>query len=156
MLKNSSTYLIFFISIGIHSFSQDENYYTVKFKKCANQFYDAHLKKQVYYNAEIEPRFPGGNAQLMRYLGKELQYPAIKDSLQEMQTSALVDFIVDTNGSIIKPVIVKNNRMTSLSAFDLEFLRTIKKMPRWEPGKCAGRKVPVKFRLQINVETASE
>jgi len=56
-------------------------------------------------------------------------YPKTKDSLQEMQILTMADFIVDINGMIIKPQIVRRKNKIQLSPFELEFIKTIKKCP---------------------------
>jgi hypothetical protein len=70
-----------------------------------DHYYYTSLKKNVYYSVYTKPTFPGGAGRYMFFLNKQFKFPATKKTLQEMQTSTLVDLIVDIVGSIIRPEI---------------------------------------------------
>lgn len=76
------------------------------------------LKKTIVYNPDFKPMFPGGPAAYMRYLNKEFKYPK-GNGLNEMQTSTMADFIVDVDGTILKPRIVNRFSKSGLTRFDI-------------------------------------
>ena len=131
---------------------QHGNYYTESFKKCKDKYYDKSLKKTIVYNADLKPMFPGGPSAYMRYLNKTFKFPEQKGNIEDVQTSTMVDFIVDVDGQILNPKIVKQLSNDGLTEFESEFLRVIRNMPKWIPGKCHNKVIPVIIRLPIIVE----
>jgi len=100
-------------------------------------------------HVEQMPLFPGGEAELMRWLSSNITYPTI-DIEQGIQGRVVLKFVVRSDGSIDDVQIVK-----SLSpSCDKEAVRTVKKMPNWIPGRQNGNPVsvwytlPIQFRLQ--------
>jgi protein TonB len=103
----------------------------------------------IYDVVQQMPQFPGGDAELMRYLSDNMQYPqiAIEHGLQGTVT---VRFAVMSDGSIGNISVVSSpDKILSEEAE-----RVIKGMPRWIPGMQNGKQVnvyyhvPVQFRLQ--------
>ena len=75
------------------------------------------------------PQFPGGAAEFMKWLTKNLKYP---QSAQQMKVKGRVvaEFIVNKDGSVTDLQLVEHLNM----ACDNEVLRVLKMMPKWEPG----------------------
>ena len=65
---------------------------------------------------------------------------------KEIQGSVFVTFIVNKDGSINNPTILRGIG----SGCDEEAIRVVKLMPNWEPGKIKGKPVPVQYNLPIN------
>jgi len=88
--------------------------------------------------------FPGGNEALMKWLSKNLKYPA---SAQEngIQGRVLVQFVVNKDGSIVEPKVLRSVD----PALDKEALRVVSTMPKWQPGKQRGKTVRVRFTLPV-------
>jgi protein TonB len=102
-------------------------------------------EEDIYVVVEDAPQFPGGTQAMGEYLKKNQIYP---DSCRKnnVQGRVLVTFIVEKNGSITKPVVVKSvNRL-----FDTEALRLVSEMPKWKPGKHNGETCRVKYTIPIN------
>ena len=98
-----------------------------------------------YTVVEDQPEFPGGAAALYEYLSKNIKYPAICRE-NNIQGRAVVVFIVNRDGSIVEPEVVKSvNPM-----LDKEALRVISNMPKWKPGLQFGKPVRVKFTVPVN------
>ena len=99
---------------------------------------------EIFEIVENMPEFPGGMAELMKFLQQNIRYPeqAQKDSIQGR---VIVQFVVDKTGKITNPVI---SRSVS-SELDAEAIRVIKAMPLWTPGEQKGEPVNVKFTLPI-------
>lgn len=105
--------------------------------------------KTVYPFTSIEkmPLFPGGNDQILGYIGREFRYPeeARRDHIGGVIE---VGFVVDEEGRVTKPEVLKGIG----AGCDEELLRLIKAMPKWEPGEQNGVKVPVYYVLPLNLK----
>ena len=98
-----------------------------------------------YTVVEDQPEFPGGAAALYEYLSKNIKYPAICRE-NNIQGRVVVVFIVNRDGSIVEPEVVKSvNPM-----LDKEARRVISNMPKWKPGLQFGKPVRVKFTVPVN------
>lgn len=97
-----------------------------------------------YFDSHVMPQFPGGENELMRYLGKSIRYPT---SAQRKKISGIVivSFIVETDGSLKDIEVVKSVQ----DDLDAESVRVIKSMPFWVPGLQEGETVPVTFTVPI-------
>ena len=106
---------------------------------------DVVVEDEIYVAVENMPEFPGGTAQLMKYLSSRIKYPTIS---QEMGTSGkvIVQFVVDKDGSITSPEVVRGVD----PYLDKEALRVISTMPKWKPGEQNGKKVRVKFTVPVS------
>ena len=99
---------------------------------------------EVFQVVENMPEFPGGMAELMKFLQQNIKYPeqAQKDSIQGR---IIVQFVINKMGQVTNPTIVR-----SVSPeLDAEALRVTNAMPLWTPGKQKGKAVNVKFTLPI-------
>lgn len=99
---------------------------------------------QIFTYVEQMPEYPGGHAQLMKYLAENLHYP---EEAVENGTSGkvIVDFIIRADGSITDITIKRGIG----DGCDEEALRVIKNMPHWIPGKQNGIPVNVSYTLPI-------
>lgn len=99
---------------------------------------------EVFEIVEQNPMFPGGNEALMKWLSKNLKYPA---SAQEngIQGRVLVQFVVNKDGSIVEPKVIRSVD----PALDKEAMRVVSAMPKWQPGKQRGKTVRVRFTLPV-------
>ena len=94
-----------------------------------------------------KPQFPGGKESLERFLNKNLRYPiTLKE--QHIRGRVICQFVVNTNGSISDIEVVRSNN----PAFNVEALRVIELMPRWEPGLLNDQPVRVLYTLPINFD----
>ena len=95
------------------------------------------------------PEFPGGQAAMMKWLSKNINYPPIAAE-NNIQGRVMVSFVVEPNGSISNVKIVRGVDPN----LDKEAMRVVGKMPKWKPGMQTGKPVrarftlPVQFRLQ--------
>ena len=113
----------------------------------------------IFQVVEIEPEFPGGMAELMKYLEKNLRYPQICKE-QGVQGRVIVQFVVNTDSTITDVDVIKPVN----PHLDEEAVRVVKAMPKWNPGKQRGEPVrvqlflPITFRLPkdtVKVDTVS-
>lgn len=94
------------------------------------------------------PEYPGGMGEFVRWLSKNLQYPASARQLKQ-QGRVVVSFIVNRDGTISDAKIARS----ASSLFNAEAMRVIRMMPRWKPGVQGGKPcrtmvaVPIVFEL---------
>ena len=97
------------------------------------------------------PQFPGGEAELHKYIISELQYP-LEARINKESGEVLVVFSVGMDGYISGVRVVRSVS----ESLDAEAVRVVSKMPVWIPGKKNGRTVraemsiPIKF--SVNYE----
>lgn len=99
---------------------------------------------KVHEHVEVMPQFPGGNVELMRYLGTNIKYPTIAAE-NGIQGRVVLKFVVSKDGSISNIQIVRSLDPSS----DKEAIRVIKGMPKWIPGMQNGHPVAVYFTLPV-------
>ena len=88
--------------------------------------YDAPVDIRV---VEDLPKFPGGAAEFMKWLTKNLKYPASAQQ-QKVKGRVVAEFIVNKDGSVSDLQVVEHLNL----ACDNEVLRVLRMMPNWEPG----------------------
>ncbi len=97
----------------------------------------------IFLFPEFFPKFPGGTDSLRAFMLRETQYP--DDPLLDAGGVVRVKFIVDKDGSIIKPVVI-----TSLHPkCDEEAVRVVLSMPKWQPGTLRGLPVRCYYDLPV-------
>ena len=99
---------------------------------------------KVYDIVEQMPSFPGGPAELMKWLSSHIQYPTIAIDIC-IQGTVIVAFIVEPDGSVSNAKLVRSVD----PCIDQEALRVVRQMPKWNPGKRAGVPVRVRYCLPI-------
>jgi periplasmic protein TonB len=104
----------------------------------------APVSEEPFLVVEQNPDFPGGSAALQRFLAQNLRYPA-PASRANVSGRVFVGFVVNANGSIADVQLLRGIGF----GCDEEAKRVIELMPRWKPGKQAGRAVRVRFTLPI-------
>ena len=102
-------------------------------------------EEEIFMVVEDQPEFPGGTAALLDYLRKNIKYPAICRE-NNIQGRVLVTFIVNKDGAIVEPEVVKSVH----PQLDREALRVISSMPNWKPGSQRGKPVRVKYTVPVN------
>ncbi|MBR3660186.1 MAG: energy transducer TonB [Bacteroidaceae bacterium] len=102
-------------------------------------------EEDIFMVVEDQPEFPGGTAALLEYLRKNIKYPAICRE-NNIQGRVLVTFIVNKDGAIVEPEVVKSVN----PSLDKEALRVISTMPNWKPGSQRGKPVRVKYTVPVN------
>lgn len=98
----------------------------------------------VHLAPEEEPKFPGGEKGLIRYIQNEVSYPD-EAKKEGAEGTVVVNFVVDQEGKIEETEIAKS--VSDL--LDQEALRVVRNMPEWQPGRQRGDKVQVRMNLPI-------
>ena len=99
---------------------------------------------------EEMPMFPGGMQELMKFLQKEVKYPAEAQD-KGIQGRVVVQFVVNKDGSITDAKVVKSVD----PLLDAESLRVVNAMPNWTPGKDKGEPVRTRFTLPVSFRLAN-
>lgn len=99
---------------------------------------------KIFYAVEQQAEFPGGLQAMMKFLQKNIKYPASAKRMG-IEGRVFVKFIVDKEGGISNMEIVKGIN----ADLDKEAMRVIKLMPPWKPGKQNGRAVKSQFVLPV-------
>ena len=94
---------------------------------------------------ENMPEFPGGDLGLMKYIQRNVKYPAIAKEYN-ITGKVYVSFIVDKSGSVTNVKVVRGVDKN----LDAEALRVVKSLPKYKPGKQRGIAVRVMFTIPIN------
>lgn len=97
-----------------------------------------------YTLVEEAPQYPGETKELLNYLSSSVKYP--EKAMKEGKSGrVIVQFVVNTDGSITEPVIVRPVD----PELDAEAIRVISGMPNWIPGKVEGKPVRTRFVLPV-------
>ena len=100
----------------------------------------------IFNKPEVLPEFAGGSNKLMEYISTNIKYPEKAMKKGKIGTS-YISFIVDKTGEV-KNVSLKKG-IQGCAACDEEALRVVKAMPKWIPGKQAGKFVDVQYVLPV-------
>ena len=108
------------------------------------------MDEQVFTVVEKMPSFPGGDAELLKYIATNIKYPKESKDNGE-QGRVICSFVVGRNGSINNPEVLRG--VTPL--LNEEAIRVINTMPRWNPGMQRGKAVAVKYTVPITFRLKS-
>ena len=94
--------------------------------------------EKVFDMVEQMPQFPGGQAEMMQFISKNMKYPTIA---QENGTQGRVtcQFVVGADGKVRDVKVLRG----------VEAVRVIMSMPKWIPGKQNGKAVSVKYTIPV-------
>ena len=93
---------------------------------------------------EQMPQFPGGDAELMKYMQSNLVYPPVAVE-NGIQGRVILRFVVSKTGNIEQIQVLRSPD----PSLEKEAIRVVKSMPKWVPGKQNGVSVPVYFTLPV-------
>ena len=105
---------------------------------------EAPVEEEVFDMVEQAPQFPGGPAELMGWLSKNIRYPVIAQE-NGIQGRVICQFVVGSDGSV-RDIKVMRGVDPSL---DKEAIRVIQSMPKWIPGRQNGKAVSVRYTLPV-------
>lgn len=102
------------------------------------------IQQEPYSFVEQMPSFPGGEAEMHRFIREHYKYPPTSYDEGE-QGKIIVKFIISKTGDIKDIQAVKGSvRCDSL-------ISVIKRMPRWNPGKHNGQAVDVYYTIPLHI-----
>ena len=101
--------------------------------------------EEFFMVVENMPEFPGGDLGLMKFIQKNVRYPAIAKEYN-ITGKVYVSFIVDKQGNVTNVKIVRGVDKN----LDAEAVRVVSSLPKYKPGKQRGKAVRVMFTIPIN------
>jgi TonB family protein len=107
--------------------------------------------KLVYYKAEVDPSYAGGQDELEKFLKDNLQYPQ-EARENGIEGTVFVDFVINEKGKVRE--VVASDVVGEDVGFSLkeEAVRVVAAMPGWKAGKQHGAPVDVSFSIPITFE----
>lgn len=102
---------------------------------------------EIFTIVEEQAEFPGGIAELGKYIQKNLQDPAMAREAG-ISGKCFLKFVVNENGEISNVEVLKG--VSGCSDCDKEAVRVVKSMPKWKAAKMTGRSVKCYFNLPIS------
>ena len=104
-------------------------------------------KTEPFVVVDEMPLFPGGDVALLKYIAENTVYPD-SAKLHNTQGRVIARFVVDIDGSVKMASILKGVG----PYLDEEALRVVNSLPRFSPGKQAGKEVPVWYMVPISFQ----
>jgi len=94
---------------------------------------------------DTQPAFPGGEKEMMLFMGRNLRYPATAQRAG-IQGTVLLSFTVMADGSIEAIKVLK----ALGGGLDEEAIRMVKKMPAWKPALANNVPVAASYLFPVN------
>lgn len=106
-----------------------------------------------YEAVEQMPSFPGGDAEMFRFVSNNMRIPKIPDSLITENLTTVVRFVIAKTGEIKDIEPLERYKGTILSD---TLVNIVKRMPRWNPGRQNGQPVDVYFSIPLRIHPNRE
>jgi TonB family protein len=101
-------------------------------------------KETPFVVVENMPMFPGGDQELLRYIGENTKYPEVA-KVNNIQGRVIIRFCVTAKGGISQISVLKGVS----PELDAEAMRVVKTLPDFVPGSQGGKPVPVWYMVPI-------
>ena len=101
-------------------------------------------EKVIFQVVEEMPEFPGGMAEAMKFLAKNIKYPVAAQEAK-IEGRVIVQFVVERDGGVSDVKVMRGVN----PELDAEAIRVVSMMPKWIPGKQRGKAVAVKYTMPI-------
>lgn len=105
---------------------------------------EAEKEEVPFVVVEEMPSYPGGDAELLKYIGEHTQYPEVAKE-NNIQGRVIVRFCVTAKGGVSQVSILKGVD----PELDAEAIRVVNTLPAFKPGKQGGKPVPVWYMVPI-------
>jgi protein TonB len=106
---------------------------------------------KVYETVEQMPEYPGGVVEMMKFLQRNIQYPA-NAAKNEVEGRVILQFVVEKDGQIGDVKVVRSVD----PELDAEAMRVVKSMPNFIPGRQDGKPVAVLYTIPISFKLQSK
>lgn len=103
-------------------------------------------KEEIFTVVEQNPEFPGGVAEMYKFINSKIQYPQMEKE-NGIDGTIYMTFVVNKAGKISDVKVLRGK--AGGKGLEKEAERVISLMPDWKPGKQNGREVSVQFNLPI-------
>lgn len=140
------------LSIGFPSFQSREiavkdiqDGMKIKLKNLPSEEVKGKTEGEIFTVVEEMPSFPGGLQELMKFISKEVKYPAEAQE-KGIQGRVILSMVIDKEGNVNDIKVLRGVD----PLLDNEAIRVIKSMPKWTPGKQKGKAVNVKYTIPVS------
>ena len=103
--------------------------------------------REVFVVVEEMPSFPGGDAELFKFIYDNIKYPELAKE-NNIQGKVILRFCVTYKGTVDQVSVVRGVD----PSLDQEAIRVIKMLPLWKPGKQGGKPVNVWYSVPISFQ----
>ena len=132
-------------AIEVTTYKKGEKRPKTKIDTTNEVVYNKVVKKEApFVVVEEMPEFPGGRDAMRPWIEANIKYPA-EAAKAGIEGNVYVSFTVNAAGKVTDAVVTKSVS-PSLSS---EAVRVISSMPKWKPGKQAGKPVAVKYNVPV-------
>ena len=108
------------------------------------------VKEEIFTVVEQMPQFPGGEAELLKWISNHIKYPTMAAE-NNIQGRVVVKFVVQKDGKVGEVVVLRGKDPD----LDKEAVRVVKALPAFIPGKMNGQAVSVWYTVPINFKLQS-
>ncbi|WP_443937471.1 TonB family protein [Pedobacter sp. MW01-1-1] len=112
---------------------------------------DEDLQVHDFTSLDKAPEYPGGVANLYKFLGSNIKYPELAQR-NKVQGKVFLSFLVEKDGRLDDIKVIKGLG----SGLDEEALRVLKESPKWNPGSVNGQPVRVRYHINVNFSLNNE
>jgi periplasmic protein TonB len=105
---------------------------------------EAEAEEVPFVVVEEMPMYPGGDAELLKYISEHTNYPEVAKE-NNIQGRVIVRFCVTAKGGVSQVSILKGVD----PELDKEAIRVVNTLPAFKPGKQGGKPVPVWYMVPI-------
>jgi len=102
------------------------------------------VEEEVLLFADQMPEFPGGEQALRRFIAAAVRYPLVAQE-NGVEGTVFLSFVIDEEGQVTQIAVMRGVD----PSLDKEAVRVVQNMPRWKPGRQAGRTVKVQYQIPI-------
>lgn len=117
----------------------------IKLKNLPSEEVKGKTEGEIFTVVEEMPSFPGGLQELMKFISKEVKYPAEAQE-KGIQGRVILSMVIDKEGNVNDIKVLRGVD----PLLDNEAIRVIKSMPKWTPGKQKGKAVNVKYTIPVS------
>ena len=114
-------------------------------------YFSQTLKKNIYTQTDIEPKFPGEAAAYFRFLNRNLRYPQEMIDNDISPSPVIIKFVVLEDGQLVNPTVQNQHDTSRMTSWEKEVHRILKLMPKWTPGKCNGKIVATEVTTPMTI-----
>jgi protein TonB len=121
-----------------------KNEEVVEVQEVKEEVQEAEPEEIPFVVVEEMPMFPGGDAELLKYIADHTNYPDIAKE-NNIQGRVIVRFCVTAKGGVSQVSVLKGVD----PELDKEAMRVVQSLPAFKPGKQGGKPVPVWYMVPI-------
>ena len=102
------------------------------------------VEETIFQIVEDQPEYPGGAAEMYKWLGENLKYPDLARNTN-IEGKVMVSFVVEKDGSVSNVKVMRDIG----GGCGAEAVRVVKSMPKWKPGRQMGKPVRTAYGIPV-------